>query len=309
LDVYNADCDYGFDQQTRQVVFGVMLVNADRDRHNPGDFITVDYELVSSLMDAPSIFYQVVDSGGSIVLEGSQQGTSQTGSFSYEVPDPASNWYTFTVFATQDGREVQGTDTSWLIQNFVLHIAFDKTVYSPGDTMVVTYSVKARGDSDLPNSFSLSYGLTGDPTDTTRTTRASGTVSYEIPGDTNEGSVWFSMNEGNTGAFAGEMVVIKTAPNPLWWAQLADIPLFDIILLILIVILFILLFRRGGAPASAPGEAPMGPEAAAPPPDEPVSGATMSVSCKSCGAPIDITTSKRPIEVMCPSCGETEMVV
>jgi len=34
----------------------------------------------------------------------------------------------------------------------------------------------------------------------------------------------------------------------------------------------------------------------------------MTVTCKACGAPIEITTSKRPIEVMCPSCGETQMV-
>lgn len=34
----------------------------------------------------------------------------------------------------------------------------------------------------------------------------------------------------------------------------------------------------------------------------------LMINCKSCGAEIEITTSKRPIEVMCPSCGETEMV-
>ncbi len=160
----------------------------------------------------------------------------------------------------------------------------------------------------MPNSFRLSYGLSGDLFDTTSSTDASGTVTYRIQGDANEGTVWFSMGEANTGAFAGEMITIKAAPNPLWWAQLADIPLFSIILLILIVILFILLFRRGGAGMGAPKAEGAPSEPAAPPPEEPVSGATMSVACKSCGAPIEITTSKRPIEVMCPSCGETEMV-
>jgi predicted RNA-binding Zn-ribbon protein involved in translation (DUF1610 family) len=34
----------------------------------------------------------------------------------------------------------------------------------------------------------------------------------------------------------------------------------------------------------------------------------MMVTCRACGGPIEITTSKRPIEVMCPRCGNTEMV-
>jgi predicted RNA-binding Zn-ribbon protein involved in translation (DUF1610 family) len=34
----------------------------------------------------------------------------------------------------------------------------------------------------------------------------------------------------------------------------------------------------------------------------------MSVTCRHCGKAIEITTSKRPIEVMCPSCGETQVV-
>jgi len=33
-----------------------------------------------------------------------------------------------------------------------------------------------------------------------------------------------------------------------------------------------------------------------------------SVSCPNCGAAIEVGTSKRPIEVMCPKCGTSQMV-
>ena len=64
------------------------------------------------------------------------------------------------------------------------------------------------------------------------------------------------------------------------------------------------------------GPGPRAPVAGRPtPPPPPPSGPTqpsavgpMNVSCKHCGASIEITTSKRPIEVMCPSCGETQVV-
>src|SRR5256886_17550213 len=48
-----------------------------------------------------------------------------------------------------------------------------------------------------------------------------------------------------------------------------------------------------------------------PPPPE---GAThapaatpMSVNCRRCGKPIDLTTHRRPVQVMCPSCGATQV--
>jgi len=34
----------------------------------------------------------------------------------------------------------------------------------------------------------------------------------------------------------------------------------------------------------------------------------MSINCRRCGKPVDLSTSRRPIEVMCPSCGETQVV-
>src|SRR5438093_1185161 len=54
-----------------------------------------------------------------------------------------------------------------------------------------------------------------------------------------------------------------------------------------------------------------GAAAPPPPPEGPVPSAPtspMSITCRRCGKPIDLSTSRRPIEVMCPSCGETQVV-
>jgi len=83
-----------------------------------------------------------------------------------------------------------------------------------------------------------------------------------------------------------------------------------VILGLLMLLAFILIglmwyrLKPGMAGPKAPMEKP-----APPPPSTAGPGpAPMTVSCKACSAPIEITTSKRPIEVMCPSCGETQMV-
>jgi len=88
-------------------------------------------------------------------------------------------------------------------------------------------------------------------------------------------------------------------------------PMISLILLILVIILFVLVFRRGRPPkpaAAPPAEKPAPEPEPEPAPAEEAASPGMVINCKACGAPIELTTSKRPLEVMCPSCGETEMV-
>src|SRR5207237_67374 len=77
-------------------------------------------------------------------------------------------------------------------------------------------------------------------------------------------------------------------------------------LFLLLLVAVLGLWRRTG------GGSLFGPRAARPPPGPgPVqapASAPMSIACRRCGKPVEITTSKRPIEVMCPSCGETQVV-
>ena len=80
------------------------------------------------------------------------------------------------------------------------------------------------------------------------------------------------------------------------------------VLFVLLLLMVIALWRKVGA-----GFGPIGGKAAVPPPppEGPVPSAPtspMSITCRRCGKPIDLSTSRRPIEVMCPSCGETQVV-
>jgi len=124
-----------------------------------------------------------------------------------------------------------------------------------------------------------------------------------------DGDILVSATESNTFTFRQQTVHIGTT-SALWSTELAGIPLFAVLLALLFIFLLVAvlgLWRRigfGGA-LLAPKAPPRPPAEGAPraPPTAP-----MSILCHHCGKPIELTTSKRPIEVMCPSCGETQLV-
>jgi DNA-directed RNA polymerase subunit RPC12/RpoP len=86
--------------------------------------------------------------------------------------------------------------------------------------------------------------------------------------------------------------------------------ILTLLVIVLILVVFLLWRRTGVGPAPRlPGEGrPTTPPPPAAGPQPPQAAGPMSVTCRHCGKAIEITTSKRPIEVMCPSCGETQVV-
>jgi hypothetical protein len=82
--------------------------------------------------------------------------------------------------------------------------------------------------------------------------------------------------------------------------------LMTILLIIVVIMLLFMIMKKGGAAAAgAPAEPkPAAPKEAKQDPYQPKS----SVKCPSCGAMVEVATSKRPIEVMCPKCGTSQMV-
>jgi hypothetical protein len=317
VDVYNADGDQGADGENKEVHYAVLLLNAEPEQYLPGDTITAEYELISTLMNAPSFFYVVEDAGGLIVLEGEMAGTDMDGSFEYIVPDVASGFYFFTMIANQDGVAVETTDICFLIGGYDVEIWVDNPTYTPGDRVTIHYEIKPRGDEGLPDKFVFSYGMSNGPQYTWQSDSPKGDIFYELPKGVNEGDIWIFAGvvdgDGNGVGSASEVLHVEDGASALEWTRALGVPLFSWILLLLIILLIIfMLFRRPAAPApeKAPAEAPAEPapveeEMAPVPPEE---ASPLSINCKSCGAEIEITTSKRPIEVMCPSCGETEMV-
>lgn len=306
VDVYNVDGDYGSDYVTAGVDFGVMIVNVNPFEYNANDVLTANFELKSTVMTgATTVFYYDVWDGSRDVKTGTiNTGGSLSGSVQYTVPNFPAQSYKFTIYASGAGRVISESATVYIVSDFLVTISFDKTGYNTGDTMKVHYKLSARSSgTPLPRIFTLTYGLEGCPSVSIMTTNTEGDVNYVVPSGANEGQTLFGLSAswGMTSASAVEVVTIGPAPS--------EISLFDAFLLVLIVILFLLVLAMRGRGAGAGAGAPKPKEEkAAPPPPPGQQTSPMIVNCKACGAPIEITTSKRPIEVMCPSCGETAMV-
>lgn len=305
VDAKNTEGYEDWDSDTVTVVYGHLLVDADKKEYEAEDTITVSFELVTNVMTNPEFFYTVEVAG--LAIESGPAGASD---FTFDIPAIPADSYRFVVIAIDEGYVVEGSDISRLLAGFFMSFEFDKEAYSPGDTMTITYEIKARGDSTLPGTFNIQYGLMNGPMYNKQTTNAKGTLKYEIPNGIDEGYQLFLVSEGST-ALAYETVYVRSGLNPFEWARLADTPMLGWILLILVIVLFVLVFRRGRAPkpAAPPAEPEPAPEPEPEPaPVEEAGAGPMVINCKACGAPIELTTSKRPLEVMCPSCGETEMV-
>jgi hypothetical protein len=292
------------------VAFGYMSLSLDKAQYNPGDSITATFSLVhgSAVLANPTYYFEVRDAGGATVDSGNVTANSVT----YVTPQPASPSYTFAITASQDGRAVQGSATASLRSGFLLQVTPDKASYMPGETIQLSYVIKPQGTSVLPQQFHFTVLLYGGGTMTATATSASGVLNLAIPGDTSAGDLVLFVLESSTGASVIETVHVG-ATNPLL-TEVAGLPVIDWILTLLVIVLILVVFllwrRTGVGPAPRlPGEGrPTAPPPPAAGPQPPQAAGPMSVTCRHCGKAIEITTSKRPIEVMCPSCGETQVV-
>ncbi len=297
------------------VLLGILVVNLDKNEYGAGETVTATGRLTSNVLSGPDYFYEVFDSSvvPNVLVKSGRITVDSTGApnpVTYTVPAVPSTSYLFRITASKDGRALSGSATTYLVSGVVLSVSFDKSSYMPGETVRIGYSLTARGPrTALPSSFTLQVSMPGAPSKTVQTTSASGEITYTIPNPANNGDVLIFVAELNTGAQAYNVIHVGGV-NP-FMADVGGVPAISVILLLLVVIILIVMFvmwRRmmPGAPMKAPGA-----EKPAPPPPPPTAGpgpAPMTVACKACGASIEITTSKRPIEVMCPSCGETQMV-
>ena len=293
--------------KTFYIEYGSLNVDADRE-YDVGDTITIVYELTSTVMTDPSYFYKVYDDTGKTI----EEGVTTDGSFTYTAPsdyDALSNHYRFEVHALQDGKEVASSDTAYKISGFILGLTFDKTSYGLGDTMIIHYTITPRGDEELPSIFHLSFEIIGFPEDEKVTRDAEGTVTYNIPAEASYGDYIFTMDDWSISAYSVGIITIEKAPNPLA-SPIGGIPAFSYILLALVIIALLLGLR--GIPRVSRA-VPFKPKAEEKieeieKEEEEAGVSQLSVPCKSCGTIIEITTSKRPIEIMCPSCGETQIL-
>ncbi len=292
------------------VAFGYLALSLDRSQYGPGETITATFSLRSILLTSPTYYVEVRDNTGNLAASGS----TTSNSFSYTTPAPPnglSSSYTFVVTAVQDGRSATGQATVDQARGYLLGVSLDKTSYIPGDVVRVHYKITSQGGAPLPAQFNLVAQILGAGSISAITTSAEGDLLVQIPQGANEGNLILWVWDTSTGAMAYETV--KVGPtNVLFDTTLGGVPIFDVLLglvVVLLVIAVLFLWRRT-SPGAGVGKPAIAKPAPPPPPPGPSAGPAgpMSVACKHCGKSIEITTSKRPIEVMCPSCGETQLV-
>ena len=306
-------------QRSAGVSLGVMALRLDRAEFVPGDTITATYSVRSHVIVNPTYDYQVDDSAASIVLSGNTNSTS----FSFRTPVPASRTYAFLVTARDGVNRTQARISIAQVGGVDLGVVFDKVAYSPGETVRAHLTVTPRGMTSLPSQFEwyLSLGaIFGQTTFATAiTTVPEVDLTLSLPAGVANGDILLFAVEFRTSAVRYVTVHVGTT-SPLWTTELGGIPLFAVLLGLLFILLLVTvvgLWRRisGGlvpagvrpsepAPIGLPVPPPPRPEA----PGRTPSVTPMSVACQHCGKPIELSTSKRPIEVMCPSCGETQLV-
>jgi hypothetical protein len=294
--------------QQVSVAYAIILVNADRDYYNANDQITVTYSIVGNMATDAETFFIVYDGDGNVVSEG----ITSNSNFLFNVPEAPSNTYLFTVFASAGGRVVQGTDRVYAFSGYLLVLEFNRGFYGPGDIMAVKYSIIVLGNSNMPSSFFITYGLVNGPISRLQTSQTSGTLLYTVPDGIDQGDQLFTAtcNFGTTQASATEVLLIKSGVNPLWHLKISDIPILTIGLLILVLVSFYMSYKTRKMLKSLEIDGlyrKTGPEGLISKRAQD-SESSHVVECVECGNPIEITTTRRPIEVMCPHCGEIQHV-
>ncbi len=293
-------------QQSATVAQAYMSLGLDRGDYNPGDTISAFYGVSSHVITNPSYAYEVDDANAVIVLSGNTNVTF----FSFRTPNPSSRSYTFHVTATDRGNSTQAQATISQATGFVLGMTFEKASYAAGETVHARLTLTAKGPASLPSQFRWSLSIASASVSAI-TTGSTADLFLTIPQGTGNGGLLVFASELTTGASAFQTVQVGPTGNAFWSAEVGGFPAYGIVLgvlFLLLLIAVIALWRRVGG-----GFGPIGGKAAAPPPppEGPVQSSPtspMSITCRRCGKPIDLSTSRRPIEVMCPSCGETQVV-
>ncbi|MBI5001710.1 MAG: hypothetical protein HZB92_09370 [Euryarchaeota archaeon] len=297
------------------ILYARVFVNADVQYYEAGDTVRVTYQIVGKFQ-SPEVFYEVLDAEGAKVVEGNATG----GAFSFTVPQAPSSRYEIRAIATQGGRLTVGSTTIQQSLGVSIALTFNRPAYAPGDTMFIRYRITSMTDSPLPPSLVLSYGLVNGQMLKLQTDAPEGQLLYQVPANIDEGTQMFVLSSDAGGA-ASEAIVIEKDTNPLWYNTIMGVPLTEWFLLLLVVISFAMYASlrtkmkriESHEPHHEVIAAKIEPRAARPKParaqpQHVVRSQAMSVACEFCGQNIEITTSRRPIEVMCPSCGETQIV-
>jgi ribosomal protein S27E len=194
--------------------------------------------------------------------------------------------------------------------------------YAPGQTLTISFEITkmsieladltvVRAEVNVymgtPSSgFFWGYGQWVAAGEVNSFTGMKGELSVVLPDELPNGA--YTIVVTVTGMPAATSVVMVNANEAGWQSSVGGMSASDllmtILMIVVIVMLLFMMMKKGGAAAAPAEPKPAAPKEAKQDTYQPKS----SVKCPSCGNMVEVATSKRPIEVMCPKCGTSQMV-
>ena len=301
----------------------ILTVSASKLQYNPGD--TIKFEVYADGALAEYAFsYSIWDDDGVAIAEGESLTLNEDGrdTFELEVPeDEPSTSYDVLVIADNGMGIVKTVELTldMLFDDYMIHVwiktapaYYQMNAYAPGQTITVAFEIVPQRDSvpDMPyvtakvtfngwvqGEQKTFTGMSGELKITIPENTATNMypVTVQIAGlGTETQTIWVSANASGWDKTVGGL-------NAASWVMIA------LMIVVIIMLLLIMMRSWGGSAAAMAGAEPKPAEPRkeeAPKEYQPKA----SVSCPNCGAAIEVGTSKRPIEVMCPKCGTSQIV-
>ncbi|MEM3525653.1 MAG: hypothetical protein QXQ54_08430 [Thermoplasmata archaeon] len=240
------------------VDYATILLSADRTMYLPGETLYFSYEILSNMMKNPECFVTLTDNQGK-TIENKRVGN---GSFEIQIPQRPADQYTITIVAQEDGFAATDylTITRYSGYEFTVSIspsAYTTNVYKPGETIYLTYTLRPRDNSPLPQSIKISVSIYSTQSDAKiiETKEMSGTIAYTIPSNLERGTymllVTCQVNSTYSGTFYSWSTVSIVKEPSAADLNIGGLRAMDLILLILVIItlvltilFFVLLYRR-----------------------------------------------------------------
>jgi hypothetical protein len=306
----------------------------DKGYYYAGDTLTFRLDVFGD----PSPFsfsYTIWDDNSVTVASGplAVDATKGWTTFSFNVPsDRPSSSYTARVLADDHAGFLlmDSVSVNW-IGDYILDVwiktgpAYASGGFAPGQKITVGFEIKkssvdlpdigpvyatiglAQGEPQYVNSW-WSYG----PTVATGESRAfegmSGELSMVLPKEISSGKYTLVVN---VDGWEDWEVITVAADGNGWDSSVGGLSAADLmmtILMIVIIVMLLWMMIKGGAAAAlgAGAKKPEMPKET--PPKQEQYTPKSTVKCPACGSPIEVATSKRPIEVMCPKCGTSQII-
>lgn len=305
----------------------ILTVSASKLQYLPGDTIKFEVyaDAAEGMLGQFVFWYSIWDNDGVAIADGESLTLNDDGreSFELEVPeDEPSTSYDLQVVADNGMGIVKVVELTLelLYDDYMIHVwiktapeYYQMNAYAPGQTITVAFEIVPQRDSvpDLPY-VSVNVEFDGRAIGEQKTfTEMSGEVKVTIPENTATGSYQVTVNIVQLATSGSENLWVS-ANSSNWDKTLGGLNasswLMIALMIIVIIMLLLMMMRSWGGAATGMAKAEKPPaepkKEEAPKEYQPKA----SVPCPNCGAAIEIGTSKRPIEVMCPKCGTSQMV-